>query len=102
MKRAFRCFAWGGGTEWQALCIDLDIAVQGTSFEEVEASLATAIEMYLDAVSRLPSEEQARLLSRRVPWHVRVGLASRAWLYGIFGGERPRGFTSRPQMPAPA
>lgn len=102
MKRALRCFAWGGGTEWQALCIDLDIAVQGASFEEVEASLATAVEMYLDTVVGLPPEEQARLLSRRVPWHVRVGLASRAWLHSIFGGHRPRGFTFRPHIAAPA
>ena len=102
MKREFRCYAWGGGTEWQALCVDPDIAVQGASFKEVEASLATAVEMYLEAVSELPSDERRALLRRRAPWHVRVGLAGGVRLRGLFGGRWPRGFTFRPRMPAAA
>ena len=100
VKRDFRCYAWGGETEWQALCVDLDIAVQGASFNEVEASLATAIEMYLESVSELPSDERSGFLSRRAPWPVRVRLAGGSWLRGLFSRQRSCAFTFRPRMPA--
>lgn len=102
MERAFRCYAHGGGTEWRALCVDLDIAVQGASFEEVRSSLATAIEMYLETVAELPAEERPAFLSRRSPWHVRVKLSIMAFFQSLFGRQRSHGFIFRPHMSIPA
>ena len=67
-----RCMAEGRADSWLAVCVDLDIAVQGESFPEVRESLAKAIDMYLDRVGELPSAEQQQLINRRSPWHVRA------------------------------
>lgn len=75
MAAILRCVAYGRDGRWQAICVDLDIVVQGLSFEEVRQSLEKSIEMYLQRVSELPKEEQAHFLSRRAPWYVRAKLA---------------------------
>ena len=67
-----RCMAEGRDGRWWAICLDLDIAVQGDSFPEVRDSLHQAIDMYLERVSELPAHEQARLLRRRAPWYLRA------------------------------
>ena len=48
---------------------------QRSLLDEVKASLATCIELYLEGVNELPAEERPRLLTRRTPWHVRAKLA---------------------------
>ncbi len=58
--------------DWWAICIDLDIAVQGRSYPEVQKSLHRAIDMYLARVVQLPANEQRPLLNRRAPWHGRA------------------------------
>ena len=35
MDRMVRCYAKGHTGDWEAICLDLDIAVQGESFEDV-------------------------------------------------------------------
>lgn len=72
MHRTLYCYAEGKGREWEAICLDLDIAVQGHSFAEVYQSLNEAIDVYLESVEALPEAEQARLLSRKAPLRVRV------------------------------
>jgi predicted RNase H-like HicB family nuclease len=61
------CYAEARGAEWTAQCPELDIAVQGSSFDEVRDRLKGAIEMYMERVGELPQEEQERFLRRRVP-----------------------------------
>lgn len=101
MNTVFRCHAHGRGLQWQALCVDLDLAVQGLSFQEVKASLAKAIDMYLETVAHLPADEQRQLLSRRSPRHVRTRLLVLAWLHGICGmNNRHRVFAHDPTMSA--
>lgn len=85
VNNVFRCYAYGRGLQWQALCIDLDLAVRGSSFQEVKASLAKAIDMYLETMTDLPADEQRQLLPRRSPRHVRTRLHVLAWLHGICG-----------------
>ncbi len=38
-----RCYAYGNGDSWQAVCTDLDIAVEGASFEESREYLEPCI-----------------------------------------------------------
>ena len=61
------CYATGRDGDWEGICLDLDIAVQGSSFEEVARSLHDAVSLYLESVSSLPEEQQAHLLHRPAP-----------------------------------
>ena len=67
-----RCFARGHDGSWEGLCVDYDIAVQGNSFEEVRRDLADAVQSYVAFAQEQDAATQARLLSRRSPWHVQL------------------------------
>lgn len=68
----YRCMAEGRDGDWFAICVDLDIAVQGRAFPEVHDSLEQAIEPYLERVGELPENEQREFLARRAPWSIRM------------------------------
>ena len=51
--------------DWQAICVDFDLAAQGESLEDLRRELADAIETYLEYVADLPQDEQARFLNRK-------------------------------------
>lgn len=74
MTRKLFCHAEGREGRWEAYCVDLDIAVTGSSFEDVRATLQDAISTYVeDALNEEPSQAR-RLLARRAPWHVTAHL----------------------------
>ena len=102
MNRMLRCYAYGRPNDWEAICIDLDIAVNGTTLQEVTESLGVCISLYLEAVANSPEEDQHRLLHRRSPWHVRAKLACWARLPWISSGvSGPMGFSvSERQLPS--
>jgi len=91
-SRTLRCYAEGRDPEWEAICLDLDIAVQGGSFEAVFAALGEAISLYLDTVADLPPHARYSLLDRPVPLSVRLRFLTRALreLCGPSGGGRQR------------
>jgi hypothetical protein len=74
------CFARGRPGEWEALCIDFDIAVQGESFDDVRQALDCAIKDYVAAAQEEDAETRIKLLNRRAPWHVRMLWETRAVL----------------------
>ena len=83
--RTLHCYASGRDGDWEAICLDLDIAVQGNSFEEVLRSLTEAVSLYLESVGALPEQQRAHLLHRPAPISVRLkflgyALRSLAWL----------------------
>ena len=98
-----RCYAEGTARGWEAVCLDLDIAVQGDSFEEVYRLLDEAVQEYADYVSGLPEEDRARLLGRKAPladrlrflWHV-----ARTTLTGDGSGGKQRFEYTKPLMAA--
>jgi predicted RNase H-like HicB family nuclease len=79
MKRELLCVAQGRGDEWEAFCLDFDLAVQGHSFEEVRGLLDEAIRTYIEDVRAEGQEAQARLVNRRVPLRVRL-----LWVWRFF------------------
>lgn len=79
IQKVVYCYASGREGAWEAICLDLDIAVQGASFEEVSALLREAITLYLETVSDLPEDERAALLSRPVPFWTRLRFAVEAF-----------------------
>lgn len=67
------CFAHGQGDKWEAICLDLDLAVQGRSYEEVYEGLNRAVGTYVEDALKEGPEAARRLLRRKAPWHVRAG-----------------------------
>ena len=83
MRKTFHCYAHGHADTWEAICVDLDIAVQGRSLDEVKSLLDRAIRTYLeDALVESP-EVARQLLSRRAPFPVRAKLALAVWWYNV-------------------
>ena len=74
MKNAFTCYAWGSDGDWEAICVDLDLAAQGGSLEEVRHEIGDAIETYISYVDELPESERERLLDRKAPLGLRLKL----------------------------
>lgn len=70
--RTLHCYASGRDGDWEGICLDLDIAVQGGSFDEVRRSLHEAVSLYLEAVAALPEGQQGHLLHRSAPLGVRL------------------------------
>lgn len=85
-----RCYAEGRDAGWEAICLDLDIAVQGHTFEEVYHLLNDAVREYVEYVATLPADEQRRLLSRRAPLFDRLRFAWHA-LMSTFRNDGPDG-----------
>jgi ADP-heptose:LPS heptosyltransferase len=83
--RSLHCYAEGQDGDWEAVCLDLDIAVQGRSFEEVFNSLRAAVSLYFQAVADLPSEQRSALLHRAVPLSIRLKFLLHA-MRGLFAG----------------
>lgn len=101
--RVLYCYATGREGAWVAICLDLDIAVQGSSFEEASTLLQEAIALYLQTVSELPEAERAALLSRPVPFWTRLGFAIEAFwstLRATADGDLKHQFTMA--LPTPA
>ena len=88
-RRMLHVYAEGRPGQWEAFCIDLDIAAQGSSLEEVSAKLREAVEIYINSVFDLPEVERARLLNRQAP----VAFRLRIWwrmLTALFNGSADR------------
>lgn len=64
---AIRCYAEGANEKWEAFCVDFDLAVQGSSFDEVYRKLNEQIEIYLEGISAMPPEQRKHLLNRKIP-----------------------------------
>jgi predicted RNase H-like HicB family nuclease len=72
MPRLLRCYAENKGRGWEAICLDLDIAVQAATFDEAFRELREAIIVYYETVAELPESERKRLFKRRAPVSLRV------------------------------
>lgn len=74
------CMAHGRDGDWEAICLDLDLAAQGRSFEEVQGALDEAIQTYIKDALAEPPAARGALLKRKAPFLVRLGyLTSFFW-----------------------
>ncbi|MBE7422241.1 MAG: DUF1902 domain-containing protein [Zoogloeaceae bacterium] len=63
-----RCFADVRDGQWQAFCLDLDLAAQGDSFKEVKSKLEGMVSEYVyDALAGEDQTHAQQLLCRRAP-----------------------------------
>ena len=72
--RKLTCYAWGKPGDWEALCVDLDIATQGPSLEYVQNDLQLVVEDFWDYAAELPEIARKSVLSFRTPWWLRAQL----------------------------
>ena len=70
----FKCYIYGKDSDWEAICTDLDIAVQGNSCDEAKSLLDEAIGGFLHEVEKLPVNDQKEFLTRRAPILLRISL----------------------------
>lgn len=66
MMRELRCYARKEGDHYVAMCVDLNVATQADSMEEVKKDLFDAIRGYLICVNQL-GDKGKHLLHRRAP-----------------------------------
>ena len=83
MTRKLTCYAWGKPGDWEAICVDFDLATQGRSLEEVRSELQLALEDFLEYASELPENERDVVLRARTPWRLRVQLWLRDKCFAI-------------------
>ena len=74
MRKLLRCYAERHHGQWEAFCLDFDIAVQGSSFEEVYHDLNVAVTDYVERVSGLPTDDRDRMLHRWAPFWSRIAM----------------------------
>jgi hypothetical protein len=74
--RYLKCVAHRHDQKWEAICLDLDLAVQGSTLAEVQEQLRSAISSYIEDASAEPEPTRSRLLERRAPLSARI-----AWLW---------------------
>ena len=79
MKIPLECVAHGSGHHWEAICLDLDIAVQGHSLQEVSGLLRETIESYIADAMAQEEPLRSQMLNRSVPFFVRA-----AWAWRLF------------------
>lgn len=80
MKSPLQCVVHGSGTDWQAICLDLDIAAQATSPNDVTRILREAVRSYIDDAMAQDQAARDVLCSRSVPLHVRAAWISRSFV----------------------
>jgi hypothetical protein len=102
MAELLRCYVEHRGDDWEAVCLDYDIAVQGHSLSEIQEKLARALGSYVDYANSLPAAERNRLLNRRVPFWTSVGFAARVLWTVVAGGRGGTGQRGAFNMPCAA
>jgi len=102
VERTLLCFAEGRDRDWEAICLDLDIAVQGESFDQVRALLGEAIGTYLADAAKEDAVTRARLLNRRAPLFVRLRYIARFLTGAVFGSKRDGDLHGSFQIPCHA
>lgn len=87
-----RCFAERRGTQWQAFCLDFNLAAQADSFDEAKKKLEAQIDEYVH--DALAGEDRAHagtlLVRRKAPFSIRARYQAYRWawrLRGLFPGD---------------
>lgn len=98
------CFAHGRPGDWEAMCVDLDIAVQGTSFDDVKNQLDSAVRSYVEDAMAEDAGTRQRLLARQAPLHVRLQCWATLFWHAVLGrsANSDREYRAGFDLPCPA
>ena len=104
MQKTLRCFARGSDGHFEAICIDLDIAIEARSLEEAKRTLNRSVQEYVKAAIQEEPAVARQLLTRRSPWHVRMSWICRFGIHMIFGrhDQEDRSLQAGYDLPCPA
>lgn len=101
-RKVFWGYAHGQADAWEAICVDLDLAVQGVSFDEVRGLLNEAVATYAEDARRERPDQARRLLARRAPVWVQLKFAAMFLAHiGLRGSDR-RELQAGFDIPCPA
>jgi hypothetical protein len=84
MNAPLECIAHGSGNDWQAICLDLDIAVQAQSLHEVTRILQESVSTYIQDAMEQDEPTRTQMLNRSVPFSVRAVWAIRLFMATLF------------------
>ena len=84
MRYPLECIAHGSGHDWQAICLDLDIAVQANSLHDVTRVLKQAVRSYLEDAMMQDEQIRIAMLNRSAPFRVRATWAMRLFMATLF------------------
>jgi predicted NBD/HSP70 family sugar kinase len=101
MTQKLFCFARGRVGDWEAICLNYDIAVHGRSFDEVSKLLEISIEDYVESAVKESPEAARRLLERSVPLHVLLSYIVAFLWHNLRGGKDDDRLEHSFQMPCP-
>jgi hypothetical protein len=87
-SKGLLCIVHGQGSDWEAICLDLDIAVTAGSIREAKETLRAAIRDYIVAAMQEDEPNRSALLARRAPLSVRLGWAFKIACAAMVGAIR--------------
>lgn len=102
MQHDLICFARGRHGDWEGVCLNFDIAVQGESFEDVRHALEEAVALYVASAMQEDEETRERLLNRAAPLSEHLRWTARILAYAIastFSRRRGDGGGATAQFP---
>ena len=83
MEHSLTCYAWREADQWEAICVDFDIAAEGRTLEDATQQLSDAVISFLDNVNDLPEVDRRILCARKSPrllrW--RLAVACKVWTW---------------------
>jgi len=83
--RYVNCYARRYDDRWQAVCLDFDLMVEGSSFEEVKEAINAAVISYIEDALEEEREDARRLLNRRAPLFTRIAWTWPFIMSALFG-----------------
>lgn len=83
------CIVRGHTDHWEAFCLDLDLAVQGRSYDQARDQLLKAIRGYTEAALLEDEKTRDQLLNRRAPLRVRLYWALQLF-WAMISGRSPK------------
>ena len=87
---------------WQAICLNLDIAVEGRTLADAQARLDSAVASYIEEAMKLPEADKHRLLSRQVPFTLKLESAFKLFWHSLRSKRRDGGMQASFELPCPA
>ena len=97
--RKFRCYVHGKGSEWEAICTDLDISVQGDSFGDAKSLLNEALVVFFEALEEDSEADQKHFLKRKSPLWLRSLYYWRLVLFRLYDKQSSKKEYAREDFP---
>lgn len=96
------CVAEGNDDRWEAICLNLDIAVEGNTLADVKARMHECVKSYVLEALQMPEPDQNRLLDRSVPLRLKLKYAFKLLRHSLKSARRDGGLQESFEIPCHA